>query len=269
MACLCLLLDTSLHTTKNNKELYEMDTFAAYQSDESDSTSSKSSSKALSNREGGKVGSLSLLNTYSDDENSSIEDKTDIEKESPIQRGIKKQKLDADYDNIKAGRNDVSGSKRLPSQAHFESESKDSFSALIHFSKDYTQLLPPLPQTPPDSEKYNRLTDKLEDMYQRFYPKESPSSNQIEKESFASNLRSKKEFRNPHMFTSIVAHFGIYEHGSNIPYGEGCTEISHGEMKHSWKKFEYIDRLLAAETLSQQRSSNLMMTEQSDLATNP
>merc|ERR1711957_288920 len=76
------------------------------------------------------------------------------------------------------------------------------------------------------------LAEKLDTMYQKFHQKTTTtttiSANNDGKsrggsgsgtigKSFANNLKSQKEFGNPHLFPSIIQQFGIDPMDSNIP----------------------------------------------------
>jgi hypothetical protein len=128
----------------------------------------------------------------------------------------------------------------------------DPFQSLILSTKDYTtQLRQTLSQqiqsqTNEISDKQKRLADKLKLLQNTFQNKpsqlndttETRQSNSLDSNassststSFASHLKSKHEFGNPHLLKDIIDHFQIASYDS----------------KQQFKPFEFYDRLQISE----------------------
>jgi len=97
------------------------------------------------------------------------------------------------------------------------------------------------------------LAEKLDSMYNNFYstttvtskdggkgPNGNSNNNGSTVKSFANHLKAQKEFGNPHLFPSIIQHFGIDPMGSNIPK-------SMWDPKNDFAPFEYVERIVAKE----------------------
>ncbi len=111
------------------------------------------------------------------------------------------------------------------------------FESLALIPKDYTiQLREKLSQhiksqiqsNESQNEQQQKLCDKLDQMFQ--------------KSSFATHLKAQHEFGNPHLLKGIIDHFQIQPLDSNI--------------SNSFKGFEYVDRLYAAEERSRIAAAN-------------
>jgi hypothetical protein len=104
------------------------------------------------------------------------------------------------------------------------------------------------------------LVEKLDQLYQN----ENAGG-----KSFAEHLKCQKEFGNPHLFPSIIEHFGIDEMESNIGNMDDCSVLldeasRQGEngqsrdkprLKLNIENFEYMDRLLVKEEENRIRES--------------
>ena len=115
----------------------------------------------------------------------------------------------------------------------------DPFQSLIVSTKDYTSELRQSlaqqlqAQTCNMSEKQKRLADKLKLL------KEQTSSSSSS--SFASHLKSKQEFGNPHLLKDVIDHFQI------IPLDSS---------KQQFKPFEFLDRLQLSEEKARIAAAN-------------
>ena len=135
----------------------------------------------------------------------------------------------------------------------------DPFQSLILSTKDYTtQLRQTLSQqiqsqTNEISDKQKRLADKLKLLQNTFQNKPSqlndttvtrqPNSNASSSSistSFASHLKSKHEFGNPHLLKDIIDHFQITSYDS----------------KQQFKPFEFYDRLQISEEKARIAAAN-------------
>lgn len=103
------------------------------------------------------------------------------------------------------------------------------------------------------------LMEKLDQLYQN----ENAGG-----KSFAEHLKCHKEFGNPHLFPSIIEHFGIDEMESNIgqlddglvsleesSLQENGPSLKRPRLKLNIENFEYIDRLLVKEEENRIRES--------------
>lgn len=122
------------------------------------------------------------------------------------------------------------------------------FRELISMEKDYLQLLQPstlhmtrnqTSEGKNDEKREFSLENKLNALYQQFYDNKGGNHNKT-LPSFASHLKSQKEFGNPNMFPSVIEHFGINDMGSNLP-------TAFFDQKKDFKRFEYIERIIAKE----------------------
>ena len=114
------------------------------------------------------------------------------------------------------------------------------FDALILFDEDYvtprlSRTRPPKKDDQEFNDKMSKLEKKLDGMYKHFH--ENKDSTTL---SFASQLKRQKDFGNPHLLPSIIDHYGIYEHGSNLP-----KEL--WDPQNAFSSFEYTDQLLKKE----------------------
>jgi len=228
-----------------------MDIFAGYGSE--DSASNQESETEPKEKSEGLNGLLGLYSDNDESDESSIPTPTTHSNERKIKMDLhdknsKKKKLNIDAFLYETTEN---GSLSLPPAPPLSTEKMNPFDAMIYFSKDYMRDLPPVlseqnNQNNSSIENQERLEKKLDDMFQNFYGdmQKTVGKVQAEKHSFASNLRSKKEFGNPQMFKSVVSHFDIDEYASNILEVEG----SYCSKGKPWKKFEYVDRIVAGES---------------------
>jgi hypothetical protein len=132
----------------------------------------------------------------------------------------------------------------------------DPFQSLILSTKDYTtQLRQTLSQqiqsqTNEITDKQKRLADKLKLLQNTFQNKPSQlndtqkpnslDSNASSSTSFASHLKSKHEFGNPHLLKDIIDHFQITSYDS----------------KQQFKPFEFYDRLQISEEKARIAAAN-------------
>ena len=94
------------------------------------------------------------------------------------------------------------------------------------------------------------LSTKLNNMYHNFYT--DGDNGNFSKTSFAKHLKSQKEFGNPHLFPSIISHFGIDPLGTNsimavsknTSQGTASTDTGKKEM---FAKFEYVEKIMQKE----------------------
>eukprot|EP00978_Attheya_sp_CCMP212_P037692 scaffold180235_cov34-Attheya_sp.AAC.1 len=86
----------------------------------------------------------------------------------------------------------------------------------------------------------------LQSLHDTFYASSS-STSLLPTNNFATHLKSQKDFGNPHMFPSVISHFGIEAHGSNLD-----TTIM---VDNTFDDFEYANRLVAAEEQARIRAS--------------
>ena len=136
---------------------------------------------------------------------------------SPMKHGSKKRKLSETQ--TEKNQNGLPSPPLLSSSA--VSSSRDN---LILFSKNY--LTNKLQYKTANTE--NQLQEKLEQMHQH----QSTGTNK----SFAEQLKLQKDFGNPHMFPSVIEHFGIDPLESNSSI-----------LKVKFQGFEFIDRLMVKE----------------------
>ncbi|KAL7484507.1 hypothetical protein ACHAW6_010152, partial [Cyclotella cf. meneghiniana] len=125
------------------------------------------------------------------------------------------------------------------------------FQSLTMFPKDYTvqlreQLSSSLKsqiQAKELPKEQQDLREKLDKMFNTFQQHESISRNSgVVPKSFADHLKGQHEFGNPHLLKDIIDHFQINPLESN--------------MNNSFKSFEYVDRLVAAEERSRIAAAN-------------
>lgn len=121
------------------------------------------------------------------------------------------------------------------------------FESLALFPKDHTkqvreklsqQLKSQMQSMEPKDERQQQLCNKLDQMFQIFHQ----TSNGKPKTSFATHLKAQHEFRNPHLLKGIIDHSQIQPLNSNL--------------SNSFKGFEYVDRLYAAEERSRIAAAN-------------
>ncbi len=207
----------------------------------SDSSSEDDSSQPAA-RPPAKPSTLGLLANYSDD--SDVDDASDKEQtkargqtpttsighdklspqiEAAIDPPAKKQRLSNEIDNEEEQQGGL-----LPPPQLLQSTTKHSINAPILFRKNYLEHKRKYTTTNQNHE----LCEKLNQLRQ----------NQTSGlGSFAQQLKSQKEFGNPHMFTSIIKHFGIDPMETNIDAGGG------GGKKSGFEAFEFVERLLVKE----------------------
>ena len=130
----------------------------------------------------------------------------------------------------------------------------NAFDSLILFPKDYVSdhVIEKL-RLDNQMEAGNdddALATKLNDMYTKFYPASSDESSKLKtskgnitttsssSSSFAKHLKEQKEFGNPHLFPSIISHFGINPMGTNV------IEANKNEQ---FAKFEYVENIVQKE----------------------
>jgi hypothetical protein len=136
-------------------------------------------------------------------------------------------------------------------------EDTDPFQSLILATNDYTVQLR---QTVTNqlqsqtsqmlSQKQKRLADKLKLLHETFQQKDdssmmqptnSSSNNATSSSSFASHLKSKQEFGNPHLLKTIIDHFQI-------------TPLDYS--RQFFKPFEFFDRLQVSEEKARIAAAN-------------
>ena len=149
-------------------------------------------------------------------ESSSIQQGNDSS--SSIVHGSKKRKLFISEIQTEKHQNGLPLPPLLSSSA---SSSQDN---LMLFSKNYVTNKLQYKTTNTD----HQLHDKLEQMHQH----QSTGTNK----SFAEQLKLQKDFGNPHMFPSVIEHFGIDPLESNSSI-----------LKVKFQGFEFIDRLMVKE----------------------
>jgi len=139
--------------------------------------------------------------------------------------------------------------------------SDNPYDALVLFPKNYvTKYQSKQHQT---SKQRLGLATKLDHLYQQFYNNQdmkdlSQTTTRNSKTvnpntsksniSFAQQLKNQKEFGNPHLFPSIISHFGIDPRGSNLK--KVCCDVS------SFSKFEYVERIVQKEEENRIRIAN-------------
>lgn len=137
---------------------------------------------------------------------------------SSIENGLKKRKLLISETQTEKDQNG------LPSPPLLSSSASSSRQNMMLFSKNY--LTNKLQYKTINTE--HQLQDKLEQMHQH----QSTGTNK----SFAEQLKLQKDFGNPHMFPSVIEHFGIDPLESNSSI-----------LKVKFQGFEFIDRLMVKE----------------------
>ena len=203
----------------------------------SDSESSSSSNFKSSSPPKKQSQHLNLLANYSDDDSSTDENGKDqvaqnsneVSKQNMKTNKSKKRKLDTEAIEITT----------LP-DPRLLSSSASSTEYTVLFEKKY--IASTLKYSAPNVNK--ALQEKLEQM----------SQHQGTDNCFATKLKSQKEFLNPHMFPSVIEHFGIDPMGSNIGsknLNDASSEINKQACNTCFSiqfgKFEYIDRLRVKE----------------------
>lgn len=124
------------------------------------------------------------------------------------------------------------------------------FQSLIHSTKDYTSDLRQTltqqlqSQTSEMSQKQKRLAEKLKLLHETFQNKSDTEPNNTttsisSSSSFASHLKSKQEFGNPHLLKDIIDHFQI-------------TPLD----SRQFKQFEFFDRLQISEEKARIAAAN-------------
>ena len=118
-------------------------------------------------------------------------------------------------------------------------EEKDSFQSIALSKKDYTaelrqklsrQLQTQQSQGEEIPAGKQQLNSKLQQLYDKFHAEGNDSSSVT---SFAAHIKSQHEFGNPHLLKNIIDHFEIKPLDSHVG--------------NSFKGFEYVDKLVAAE----------------------
>jgi hypothetical protein len=217
-----------------------MDALAGYgsSSDSSDNAGGDDKPKsALS-------GLLGNLSDASDDDDDVLHEKLDEEESHAPPKKKIRQEEDA---GEKSQQHQVLPQPQLLATDDANTITSDPFQSLILSTKDYTtQLRQTLSQqiqsqTNEISDKQKRLADKLKLLQNTFQNKPSQlndtrqpnslDSNASSSTSFASHLKSKHEFGNPHLLKDIIDHFQINSYDS----------------KQQFKPFEYYDRLQISE----------------------
>lgn len=116
----------------------------------------------------------------------------------------------------------------IPKPRLYNPQNHNPFESLVLFPKDYLSALlkEKQQQNQPNTNNRNmRLETKLNNLYHQFYTIPNNSKNDdnhnddhnmsTSSSSFATHLKNQKEFGNPHLFPSIIEHFGIDPLGSN------------------------------------------------------
>ena len=153
-------------------------------------------------------------------------------------------------------------------------EIDNSFDGLVLFPKDYishemnkVRNISSHTEQGLQEESKNKvsslLESKLDKMYHQFYS-EKVDDNKGDEEaslSFAKHLKSQKEFGNPHLFPSIITHFGIDPLGSNCMMTHSASMMNNGNTstsssnKQVFAKFEYVEKLAQKEEENRIRNS--------------
>ena len=96
-----------------------------------------------------------------------------------------------------------------------------------------------------------KLCEKLNQLYENSISNTSTSAPTSASSftSFAQQLKSQKEFGNPHTFPSIIANFGIDPMESNIQIssGDGDGDGDGGGERMKFERFEFLERLIVKE----------------------
>lgn len=220
-----------------------MDALAQGYGSDSDSSSSsnlKSSSPPKQSQH------LNLLANYSDDDSSTDEngntpvaqDSNEITKQNIETNNSKKRKLDTEAKSAVDPLASIEITTLPDPRLLLSSASSTEYTVL--FEKNY--IVSKLKYSAPNMNK--ALQEKLEQM----------SQHQGTGNCFATKLKSQKDFLNPHMFPSVIEHFGIDPMESNIGSknlddtgSEINEEACNSCISLQFGKFEYIDRLRVKE----------------------
>jgi hypothetical protein len=215
---------------------------AAYSYDDDDN-SSKGGAPSASEVSGGDA---SLSTKQNDDRASS--------KDPPMKR---QKRWDNPADAYHATTSAQSVTKVLPAPQQHTNEgdtTNNSYQSMMLVNTDYTthlsntlsqQLQSQTSQTVKPSEKQQKLSKKLDQMYNTFQHQNqdnASSNNAPPQKSFAAHLKSQHEFGNPHLLTSVIEHFQINPLESNVG--------------NSFKGFEYVERQVVAEEKSRVAAAN-------------
>ena len=221
-----------------------MDALAQGYGSDSDSSSSsnfKSSSPPKQSQH------LNLLANYSDDDSSTDEngntpvaqDSNEITKQNIETNNSKKRKLDTEAKSAVDPLPSIEITTLPDPRLLLSSASSTEYTVL--FEKNY--IVSKLKYSAPNMNK--ALQEKLKQM----------SQHQGTGNCFATKLKSQKDFLNPHMFPSVIEHFGIDPMESNIGsenLDDASSEIINKQacdscISFQFGKFEYIDRLRVKE----------------------
>lgn len=234
------LATSRLHTRSNQSE---MDALAGYgSSDSSDDNSLADKPKsALS-------GLLANLSDASDADTTTKDDGK--ESNGPLKKKMRQVRDDDGSPSLlQPQHNMIIPQPQLLAYNDTVFKSTDPFQSLILSTKDYTsQLRQTLSkqlqsQTRTVSEKQNRLAEKLKLLQEKIQhhdvKSQQTSSPNAASSSFASYLKSKHEFGNPHLLKDVIDHFQIKSFDSQ-----------------QFKLFEYYDRLQVSEERARIAAAN-------------
>eukprot|EP00978_Attheya_sp_CCMP212_P028426 scaffold98053_cov34-Attheya_sp.AAC.2 len=236
-----------------------MDALAGYGSDSSDASAPK------------KAPLSGLLAHYSDD------DDDDVEEPSSVPCGVPSSELSTtknkDSSNSSANNNNIHANSCSPPTKkqkmvpllqqqqqqglpppRLTASSTTEPTSWIELRQDYTTKYrsaqvsesSSLQQQEAAQEAQLEWGPTLQSLHDTFYASSSTSSTLLPTNNFATHLKSQKDFGNPHMFPSVISHFGIEAHGSNLD-----TTI----MVDAFDDFEYANRLVTAEEQARIRAS--------------
>jgi hypothetical protein len=253
-------------------------------------TTATSTSNSMNN-----TNSLNLLvSNYSDD--SSIDGNDDDQNANVTVKNNKNSSSNIDAENqkrrysndAKQSTNKKAKYNQLPSPRLCnigKNGTDNAFDALILFPKDYINI-ERQKQQPQKQQKEcqndgkknkneksssNLLSAKLNSLYNNFYSNDN-NINGAGSSSFAKHLKNQKEFGNPHLFPSIITHFGIDPLGSNClnlddtsietgkETGTGKSTATASYHSHSRSKtfgrFEFVEKIVQKEEENRIRNAN-------------
>lgn len=234
----------------------------------SDSSNSSTSSKEDDNDSNKNSDTLHLLaSNYSDDSNDGQKDgsnSNDNRSSNNSHSLTKKYLASNNLPSPPSKKQRQHDANTIPPPRISNPTTDNSFDALALFPKDYisqkmeqfqiqSQTMQDLGDDIKEEKTSNKiiLSTKLNNMYHKFYT--DGGNGNASKTSFAKHLKSQKEYGNPHLFPSIISHFGIDPLGTNsIMAGSkntsnGIASTPASGNKPMFAKFEYVEKIMQKE----------------------
>ncbi len=243
-----------------------------------------------------------LASKYSDDESDdNIQSSTfsSVNRNSKNKQNANENDMIPPFKKQKPDQNDNTDTKmqsQLPKPRLYNPQIHNPFESLVLFPKDYvsTLLKEKQQQNQPNTNNRNiRLETKLNNLYHQFNTipnskNDNPNNHTSTlSSSFATHLKNQKEFGNPHLFPSIIEHFGIDPLGSNCVMklyytdndkknkeNDNNENDTHGNKNGQTKtknvsssssllfaKFEYVENIVQKEEENRIRKYNNNNTE--------